>query len=72
MYASLFSKMWEIAPRHGRIWRDVHHVWQWGITDKDLMSTLERLGFKLEYFCDHGRQGYPESFENHAFIFNKV
>jgi len=71
-YSALFSKMWEINTRHGRIWRDVHHVWQWGITDKDLIYTLEQLNFKLEYFCNHGQQGCPETFESHSFIFIKV
>jgi hypothetical protein len=71
-YMSLFSKMWELNTQHKRIWRDIHHVWQWGITDKDLIATLEQLNFKLEYFCNHGRQGYPANFEGHAFIFTKV
>jgi hypothetical protein len=71
-YMSLFSKMWELNTQHKRIWRDIHHVWQWGITDKDLIATLDQLNFKLEYFCNHGRQGYPANFEGHAFIFTKV
>ena len=72
IYSSLFSKMWELNPQHKRIWRDVHHAWQWGITDKDLMTTLEQLSFKLEYFCNHGQQSYPANFEGHSFIFTKA
>lgn len=64
--------MWEMNEQHNRIWRDVHHVWQWGITDRDLMTTLEQLDFKLEYFNNHGRQGYPANFEGHSFIFTKA
>ncbi len=71
-YSALFSKMWELNEQHQRIWRDIHHVWQWGITDRDLVSTLEHLSFKLEYFCNHGQQGYPPSFEGHSFIFKKA
>ena len=71
IYKSLFSKMWEIHPEHGRIWRDVHHVWQWGITDHDLFDTMERIGFVLTYFKNHGRFGNLKNFENHAFIFSK-
>jgi len=71
-YTSLFSKMWELNLQHNRIWRDVHHVWQWGITDKDLIATLEQLNFKLEYFCNHGQQGYPSNFEGHSFVFSKA
>ena len=71
-YTSLFARMWELNTQHKRIWRDVHHVWQWGITDKDLITTLEQLNFKLEYFCNHGRQKYPSNFEGHSFIFTKM
>lgn len=70
-YKSLFMKMWEIHPEHGRIWRDVHHVWQWGITDHDLFDTMEQIGFVLTYFKNHGRFGNLKNFENHAFIFSK-
>jgi hypothetical protein len=70
-YESLFTKMYEINPEHNRIWRDVHHVWQWGITDHDLISTMEQLGFQLDYLKNHGQFHNLKNFENHAFLFRK-
>ena len=71
-YKSLFEKMNEIHPQHKRIWRDIHNVWQWGITDHDLIHTMERLGFKMQYFENCGRFGSLPNFENHAFLFQKT
>jgi hypothetical protein len=71
VYQNLFNKMFEIHPDHNRIWRDVHHVWQWGITDQDLIHTMDRLGFQLDYYKNHGRCGGLKNFEEHAFFFKK-
>ncbi len=70
-YENLFLHMYEINSEHKRIWRDIHSVWQWGITDKDLIFTLDRLGFSLDYICNHGTYENLKMFENHSFIFNK-
>ncbi|MEK7249085.1 MAG: hypothetical protein AAB209_01550 [Bacteroidota bacterium] len=71
-YKNLFEKPNEIHPQHNRPWRDVHNVWQWGITDKDLIDTMNRLGFILHYRKNHGQFSNFRSFENHAFIFLKT
>ncbi len=71
LYKDLFEKMYDIHPQYNRIWRDIHNVWQWGITDRDLRGKMEELGFKLSYFMNCGRFGYLENFENHAFVFSK-
>lgn len=68
-YKDLFARLDEIHPDHGRPWRDVHHIWQWGITDDDLESKIARLGFSLMYKKNCGRFGRLPNFENHAFIF---
>ncbi len=70
-YQNLFSKPNEIHPQHNRPWRDVHNVWQWGITDRDLIDTMARLGFRMVHRKNHGRFSNFRSFENHAFIFLK-
>jgi hypothetical protein len=49
--------------------RDVHHIWQWGITDADLEAKVAGLGFKLLHKKNCGRFGRLPNFENHAFIF---
>lgn len=68
-YKNLFGKLDQTHPDHGRPWRDVHHIWQWGITDADLESKVEELGFKLLHKKNCGRFGRLPNFENHAFIF---
>ena len=71
-YKALFEKMNEIHPKHKRIWRDIHNVWQWGITDHDLLRNMENLGFKMQWYKNFGRFGSLPNFENHAFLFQKV
>jgi hypothetical protein len=70
-YKALFDKMNEIHPQHKRIWRDIHNVWQWGITDRDLLRTMENLGYKMQYYKNCGRFTSLANFENHAFVFQK-
>jgi hypothetical protein len=71
-YKALFDKMYEIHPQHKRIWRDIHNVWQWGITDHDLLRTMWSLGFEMQYFKSCGRFGSLPNVENHAFLFQKT
>lgn len=68
-YRNLFERPDEIHPRYNKRYGDVHNVWQWGITDKDLVATLERLGFRLAFRKNYGQFSTFRAFENHAFIF---
>jgi hypothetical protein len=68
-YDNLFAKLDLIHPDHDKPWRDVHHIWQWGITDADLEETANSLGFKLLEKQNHGRFGALRNFENHSFLF---
>jgi len=68
-YDGLFAKLDSIHPDHGKPWRDVHHIWQWGITDADLEEKAKALGFRLLEKQNHGRFGRLENFENHSFVF---
>lgn len=70
-YRMLFQKLHEKHPDHDRVWKDVHHIWQWGITDLDLKNKLESLGFRLQYSKNCGQFGKLANFENHAYIFTK-
>lgn len=70
-YDDLFQKLEEEHSNYGRPWRDIHHIWQWGITDADLIAKVESLGFRLEFMKNCGRFGKLENFENHAFVFTK-
>ncbi len=68
---NLINNTYEINPEHGKIWRDVHHVFQWGITVKDLIEMLGKLDFELIYHKFWGMFSYSDSFDDHAFIFKK-
>ncbi len=70
-YRDLFDKLDDIHPQHGRPWRDVHNIWQWGITDQSLLSVMGDLGFKLQWYRNCHRFGDLANFENHAFVFQK-
>ena len=72
VYRAAIDRPDEILPAHGRRNRDVHHIWQWGITDDSLISKLGSLGFALRYFQDHGFFWNLDSFRNHSFIFEKI
>jgi hypothetical protein len=65
----VFDRMWEMDPAHGRIHRDVHEIWQWGIVDDSLRAKMEDLGFRLVYYENEGSWRGLDRFENHAFVF---
>jgi len=72
-YDNLFQKLDQIHPEFGRPWRDIHGVWQWGITDADLLRTMQSLGFESKYQQNLGPfrtlRGPLQNFEDHAFVF---
>jgi hypothetical protein len=70
-YRALFERMYEIHPQYGRVWRDIHKVWQWGITDEDLRRTMRTLGFEQCIYRNYGRFGSLSNFENHGFVFQR-
>lgn len=70
-YAALFDKMDEIHPEYDRPWRDIHKVWQWGITDLDLARTMDKLGFEQRFYYNYGRFRSLPNFENHGFVFQR-
>lgn len=70
-YRELVERPDEINEEHRRPWRDVHNIWQWGITDGDLVAQAEALGFAVLHRKNHGRFGDFPSFENHSFIFRR-
>ena len=70
-YQSLFRKMYDVHPQHKRIYRDIHNIWQWGITDEDLVARIKSLGFTMQLYKNAGRFGNLENFENHAFVFSR-
>jgi hypothetical protein len=71
-YLNLFDRLDEPVPDDpGRLCRDNISIWQWGITDADLVTVLAELGFNLAYFRNCGKAFDIENFENHSFLFSK-
>lgn len=69
IHEALFDRLDEPHPQRGRPWRDVHDVWQWGITDADLRERMRALGFREVHFEDAGHWGELEHFAQRAFVF---
>ncbi|UTI62691.1 hypothetical protein NBH00_15130 [Paraconexibacter antarcticus] len=65
----LFDRLDEVNPKRGRPWRDVHDVWQWGITDADLRATMASLGYTVAFAERHGRWRGLADFEDCAYVF---
>jgi hypothetical protein len=65
----LFDRLDELNEQRGRPWRDVHDVWQWGITDRDLRAHLATLGFELAHYENHGPWRSLEAFTSAAYVF---
>jgi hypothetical protein len=71
-YAGLFAKLDTPHPDHGgRLWRNVHNIWQWGVTDADLLGKMQDLGFRFRFFVNDGQFAHLKNFENHAFVFSR-
>jgi hypothetical protein len=71
IYRHAYAHAEEIHPQYNKPWKDIHNIFQWGITDSDLRMTMGRLGFTEVHFRNHGRFSNLPAFENHAFIFVK-
>jgi len=58
------------TDREGEV-RNVHNIWQWGITDNDLRNVMKKLDFKEIHFFVDKRWG-KSKFTSKGFIFKKV
>jgi len=64
-----FDHLDTIDARYGRPVRDIHEIWQWGITDRDLIATVTGLGFTLVRLENAGRWRAMTNFDNVGFVF---
>src|SRR3954464_14568529 len=69
IYNGLFERLDETNEQRGRPWRDVHDIWQWGITDESLTEKMTALGFELCHAEDNGPWRGLERFHEGAFVF---
>ena len=70
-YDTLFRNLHQQHPDQGKLWKDAQNIWQWGITDTDLLTKVASLGFQLQFYKNCGQGWNTKNFENHAFVFNK-
>lgn len=63
------ARLDEVNERRGRLWRDVHDIWQWGITDAALQGKLAGLGFALAHHESLGRWRGLADFDDAAYVF---
>jgi hypothetical protein len=68
-HRELFERLDEWHEGQERLYRDANHVWQWGITDADLRTRMEQLGFTLAREWSLGAPPDTEGFVNRAFVF---
>lgn len=61
----------EYLPERARRYRDVHNIWQWGISDRDLRARAAALGLEQVHYENGGIWQDREGFENHAFVFRR-
>jgi hypothetical protein len=71
-HEEVWAKYDDFDESRGRLYRDVHNIWQWGMVDSDLKAKMESLGYKLVYYENAGRWRDLPAFENHAFIFTRA
>jgi hypothetical protein len=71
IYGGLFERLDEVNERRGRAWRDVHDIWQWGISDDDLVAAAERLGYECVWRRDEGSWRGLDAFHAGAFVFDR-
>jgi hypothetical protein len=71
IYREVYDHADEPCPRYGKNWKDIHIIWQWGITDNDLRKVFDTAGFREIFYRNYGRFGNLRHFENHGFIFVK-
>lgn len=67
-YQMAFERPNDIHPDLGCRHYDNPAIWQWGITDDDLIGTMKRLGFALQYYKQCEPWSMPHV-RNHAFVF---
>lgn len=68
----LFDKLDQKHPEHEKVYGDVHHYWQWGITPPDLIDIAWKNNFRMDYMYNYGDSWNLPNFENHGFLFSRI
>jgi hypothetical protein len=71
LYDGLFGRLDEFHEARGRMWRDVHDIWQWGIPDDDLTARMTELGYALRLQENTGPWQGLDRFHEGVFVFQR-
>jgi hypothetical protein len=71
VYKYIYAHAEEIHPEYLKPWKDIHNIFQRGITDSDLRSHMKLLGYREMSYRNYGQFSDLPAFENHAFVFMK-
>lgn len=67
----LFDQPDEKLDKTGLLRKNFGVYWQWGITDGDLISHMQELGFYLQWTKDCGKFPGTRAFNGVAFLFSQ-
>ncbi|GAB6094265.1 hypothetical protein JCM14469_05170 [Desulfatiferula olefinivorans] len=71
-YKRVFEDPYQNDHRQNRPLRDCFYIWQWGITNHDLIDKMHQLGFDLLFLQgDTLQYGKSKKFVNYGFIFKR-
>jgi Glycosyltransferase like family len=70
-HLELFDRLDDWYADQPRRHRDGTHVWQWGISDPDLVRKLDDLGFRLERERTLNPHPETDGFVNKTFVFSR-
>jgi hypothetical protein len=70
-HLELFDRLDDWYANQPRRYRDGTHVWQWGISDADLVRKMDELGFRLERERTLNPHPDTDGFVNKTFVFSR-
>lgn len=68
-YQDLYTAPLDIDAFHKKPRRDLHHFWQWAITNNDLITWMNSLNYDLRYIRPSTVWSHNNHFQDYGFIF---
>lgn len=73
IYKKVFDEPYKMDESQKKPLRDCFYIWQWGITNHDLIDKMKQLGFEVIYLQgDHLCYGKSKKFVNYGFVFKRI
>jgi len=61
----------EFDKKQGKLQRDVHNFWQFGITQRDMLALFEKLGYRIEFLSFFKKRRTHPWIQNYGYIFHR-